>query len=62
MIAGKAKVLHSGKLHLTQNIILGLYDNDFTLIIDIYFFETFSTPNTNNQRFNSLFRHCLTLN
>jgi len=22
-----------------------LYDNDFTLIIDIYFYETFSTPN-----------------
>jgi hypothetical protein len=27
-----------------------LYDNDFTLIIDIYFYETFSTPNSNKQR------------
>ncbi len=22
-----------------------LYDNDFTLIIDLYFYETFSNPN-----------------
>ncbi len=22
-----------------------LYDNDFTLITDLYFYETFSTPN-----------------
>jgi hypothetical protein len=24
-----------------------VYNNDFTLIIDIYFYETFSTPNSN---------------
>jgi hypothetical protein len=26
-----------------------LYTNDFTSIIDIYFYETFSTPNSNNK-------------
>jgi hypothetical protein len=26
-------------------VINVLYDKDFTLIIDIYFYETFSTPN-----------------
>jgi hypothetical protein len=27
--------------------IIVIYDNDFTLIIDIYFYETFSTLNSN---------------
>jgi hypothetical protein len=26
------------------------YDNNFTSIIDIYFYETFSAPNSNNKR------------
>ncbi len=28
-----------------KNGKLNVYDNNFTLIIDIYFYETFSTPN-----------------
>ncbi len=34
-----------------------LYDNNFILIIDIYFYETFSTPNLWKSNCASIFRH-----
>ncbi len=33
------------KISMSCNIRINVYDNDFTLIIDIYFYETFSTLN-----------------
>ncbi len=38
----KFKILFFG-----ATTIIVIYDNDFTLIIDIYFYETFSTLNSN---------------
>ncbi len=60
---GKSQVGHvtqslsyfQAKTFIIQNFFLGIlvYDNDYSLIIDIYFYETFSIS-SQNLAFNSL--------
>ncbi len=41
----------------TIKLFMAVNDNDFTFIIDIYFYETFCTPNPFASARSSLFRH-----
>ncbi len=57
MFAGEAKAypsLASLEMHAKSERssllrTFTIYDNDFTSIINIYFYETFSTPNSSNK-------------
>ncbi len=42
---------------LNKDVLFQLYDNDFTSIINIHFYETYSTSNLYKSARASLFRH-----